>query len=201
MNLRLYVLLAFLAALASSACGGGAQSSPTVPAAIATELPVATPPVNVHPSGTRIGMASIDAALDAIERRDAARLTSQLAVVSATCTNEPVYPGYALPCGPGQAGTTIDIIVYNRCRMGESQIVLRSDAAPAVAAFIADRPSGLVSVTRMGTSPYDGPYGVAFASGHTILLDDTGVTTLMLPCPGVPVGPPPLGPPYILPPP
>src|SRR5688572_21955321 len=150
---RLYVLLALLAIVFSSACSGDDDApQSTVPAAMATETSAATPSVKVHPRGTRTGRPSIDAVIEAVERQDAAKLTTLLSFVARACSTQ---QGFAIICRPGEnEGTMVDVIAHGQCQPTLSQIVFRNAAPAAVASFIASRPSGRVAVTHVGVSPY-----------------------------------------------
>jgi hypothetical protein len=197
---RPYVFLALLTMLVALACGGEDDPPPsTVPAATDTEAPVTTPSVQVHPSGTRTGRPSIDPVLEAVERLDAAKLSALLSFVTRPCSTQ---QGFAIICRSGEPeGTMVDVIAYGQCEPSLSQIVFRNAAGAAVTAFIGSRPSGLVAVTQAGVSPYHALYGISYASGHVVLLDDDGVTGFLPPCPGVPAGPRPVGERHILAPP
>ena len=194
---RLYVLLA-LTIILSSACDGD-DDPPLLTVPTATEASAATPSVKVYPRGTRTGRPSIDAVIDAVERLDAAKLTTLLSFVSRPCST---HPGFAIICRPGETeGTMVDVIAYGQCEPTLSQIVFRNAAAAAVTEFIGSRPSGLVAVTHAGVSAYYALYGISYASGHVVLLDDDGVTGFLPACPGAPAGPRPVGERHILAPP
>src|SRR5688572_8017358 len=100
MAARLYALLALLTIVFSSACDGDDEAPPsTVPAATSTETSAATPSVKVHPRGTRTGRPSIDAVIEAVERQDAAKLTTLLSFVARPCSTQ---QGFPVICRPGE---------------------------------------------------------------------------------------------------
>ena len=73
---------------------------------LATYTPVPTPPVAppvaTYPPGTRTGVAEVDVIIDAVERKDAARLAELVTFLTYPCEGEKPQQPHPLRCREGQ---------------------------------------------------------------------------------------------------
>jgi hypothetical protein len=197
---RLRWLLAPLLLLLAAACGGGEGgegSSPSPPPVTATLPPIPTQapqpsptPVNAHPAGTRTGVAVIDGVLAALEAGDAAALTGLLSFHPYRCDNAPAGTEGANPCPPGvAAGSPVDVVAAGGCEvefLARQRAGLAAEIAGYVAAAGGQRVYAVTEVQEGRlASPLPLRYLIILAGGHTLLLDDAGVTHLGLPCDNV----------------
>ena len=188
------------------ACGGGsdegnaggtetpaATSAPVAPTLppFPTRAPQATStPVNTYAPDVRTEIDVVDGALDAMQAADGAALLDQLSFHPYRCDNAPAGTVGSNPCPPGVPdGSAVDVIAAGGC---EVMFLARERAnlAGELQAF-ADAASrqGVYAVVEVQTgrlvSPLPLRYLVILSDGYSLLLDDTGITHLGMPCEGV----------------
>lgn len=194
-------LLAPLLFLLAAACGGGSGDeelsaghtetvAPTLPP-IATRAPEpSATPVNAHPPGTRTGVQVVDAVLVALESGEPAELTAVLSFHPYRCDNAPAGVEGSNPCPPGvPPGSPVDVIAAGGCKVAFVARELAGLNAEIASFMQAAAGHGVYAVTEVQAgrlaSPLPLRYLIILAGGHTLLLDDAGVTHLGLPCDAV----------------
>lgn len=141
--------------------GGGSDDSGDPP--IATPTGNTTPPTAVatatRPAPTvpaafrRTGNAAVDALIDAVEAKDAAKLASLVEYTPWPCTDR-VGIGYAPRCTGGQVpGTRVDVMPYATC---EGASALPNEVGPVLKALVTDQQPSLYAVTAYTT--FDDPH-------------------------------------------
>jgi hypothetical protein len=158
---------------------------------VPTRQPLPAPtPVAAYPEGTRTGIPVIDRVLDAIEPGDPAEFEALLSFHPYRCDNAPAGTAGSNPCPPGVAqGSAVDVIAVGGC---DVSFVARerSTLGEAVNMFVrAASIQDVYAVTEVQTgrlaSPLPLRYLIILSGAYTLLLDDSGVTHLGLPCGGV----------------
>ena len=194
---NLHLLLAGVFTAVLIACGGGdgpnlptsAPAGPTLPP-IATRPAVTPTPVAAHSLGTRTNVPAVDRALAALESGDEVQVINALSFHPLPCDAR--GSSRAAPCPTGvQNGTNVDAVAFARC---DSAHLVKgtSDLGSAVRQYIrgggdtgALKPN-VVAVTEVSpsrvTSALPFRYLAIFASGHSVLIDDAGITHLAAPC-------------------
>jgi hypothetical protein len=180
------------------ACGGddgdsgqpaSAPAGPTLPP-IATRPAVTATPVAGHPAGTRVNVPVVDAAIAALESGDEARVVAVLSFHPLPCDARGT--SRAAPCPAGvQNGSNVDSVALARC---DTAFLAKgtADLGSALRQYMrggGDAPAVLprvyavteVSQSRV-TSALPFRYLVIFVSGHSLLINDAGITHLALPC-------------------
>ncbi len=180
------------------ACGGGdggtgvptsAPAGPTLPP-IATRPVVTATPVAGHPAGTRTNVPVIDAGIAAFEAGDETRVLSALSFHPVPCDARGT--SRAAPCPSGvQHGSHVDSVALARC---ETSFLAKGTADLGTALRQYVRGGGdtvavqprVYAVTEVSqsrvTSALPFRYLVIFVSGHSLLIDDAGITHLASPC-------------------
>ena len=166
-----------------------APAGPTLPP-IATRPAVPATPVAGHPAGTRTNIPAVDAAIAAIEDGDEARVIAALSFHPLPCDARGT--SRAAPCPAGvQNGSEVDSVAVARC---DASFLAKgtSDLGSAVRQYVrggGDAPAvqpRVYAVTEVSparvTSALPFRYLVIFVSGHSMLVDDVGITHLVAPC-------------------
>jgi hypothetical protein len=195
---RLGLVIACFVTVFLVACGGNdggpglptsAPAGPTLPP-IATRPAVTATPVAGHPVGTRVNVPAIDAAIAAFESGDEARVLAALSFHPLPCDARGT--SRAAPCPAGvQNGSNVDSVALAQC---DTVFLAKgtADLGSAVRQYV--RGSGdakavqprVYAVTEVSqsrvTSALPFRYLVIFVSGHSVLIDDAGITHLASPC-------------------
>jgi hypothetical protein len=195
-NLR-SILVGVLVAFAVLACGGSddrpglptsAPAGPTLPP-IATRPAVTPTPVAGHPLGTRTNVPAVDTAIAAMESGDEVAVIAALSFHPLPCDAR--GSPRAAPCPSGvQNGSNVDAVALARC---EPAYLAKgtADLGSAVRQYVRGGDGAAVqprvyAVTEVSqsrvTSPLPFKYLVIFVSGHSLLVDDAGITHLVSPC-------------------
>jgi hypothetical protein len=178
------------------ACGGDSNPSPTAEPAAPTLPPVATrvsttpTPVAGHATGTRTGIEVVDKAIAAVESGDATQLLSLLSFHKYPCDNRTAAGSAPCPAGVS-AGTEVDVVSFSRCD-GMYLAKGTADLGTALRSFMHESSDskpvdpGVYAVTEVNPTRFSSPlpfkYLIIFVSGHSLLLDDAGVTHVGSPC-------------------
>ena len=189
-----------LPALLLAACSGGngESSTPTATAPAAPTLPPfptrapqpSATPVNTYPPDTRTGIDVIDKAIEAVLSGDPQAVIAQLSFHPYRCDNAPSGSQGTNPCPPGvPEGSAVDVIAAGGC---DVSFLARDRASlvTQVTQFEQDVASqGIYAVVEVQqgrlASPLPLRYLIILSGGYSLLLDDTGITHLGLPCDGV----------------
>lgn len=194
-----------IASVLAAACGGdggepassrspsAASPSPTVagpptipPLPTLPPRPTATP-VATHPQDVRTEIEVIDRTLDALVENDADAVVDQLSFHPHGCNALPSDADGSNPCPPGtEEGDPVDVIAFGDCDisyLAESRAGLRT----RVRSFVQDASEqGLYAVVEVAegrlSSPLPLQYLIILSGGHTLLLDEAGITHLGVPC-------------------
>jgi len=180
------------------ACGGddsetglptSAPAGPPLPP-IATRPALAATPVTGHPLGTRVNVPVVDAAIAAFESGDEARVLAALSFHPLPCDARGA--SRAAPCPAGvQNGSNVDSVALARC---DTSFLAKGTADLGSALRQYMRGGGdatavqprVYAVTEVSqsrvTSALPFRYLVIFISGHSLLIDDAGITHLAMPC-------------------
>jgi len=195
---RLRGIVLSLGLVVLCACGGGdggnglptsAPAGPTLPP-IATRPAVTATPVAGHPLGTRVNIPAVDAAIAAFETGDEAGVLAALSFHPLPCDARGT--SRAAPCPAGvQNGSNVDSVALAQC---DTVFLAKGTADLGSALRLYVRGGGdakavqprVYAVTEMSqsrvTSSLPFRYLVIFVSGHSVLIDDVGITHLASPC-------------------
>lgn len=201
MKLLWSVVLAVAVGLAVACSGGGDSASPTAtstsaaPRATLPPFPTRAPqptstPVATYDTGTRTEIDVIDGVLEALEARDDVALTGMLSFHPYRCNNVPLSVDGANPCPPGVSeGSPVDVIAMGGCEVAFLARE-RANLGAKVADFVREAAGqGVFAVTEVQTGRLSSPlpirYLIILSGGYALLLDDSGITHLAIPCAGV----------------
>jgi len=141
--LRVLALPLIAASLALSACGGGKEGQPETP--VATVIPTA----RATPTERRTGIPELDAVIDAVLARDAARLASLVRYKSIPCVAVRSVGGPP-ECPPGIAeGTAVDVLPITSCEGSYAS----PDSTTTVLQRVLEPDYSLYAVYRAPSSP------------------------------------------------
>ncbi len=186
---RCCLALLLIAAAALLACAAPSDTTDATAPLPATGTPgnarpTATPQPSFYPLGTRTRIASIDKALDAVERGDAQALAAMIEYYPVACT-PPGGLGDVACTGGRPAGSPVNVIGFNQCGNNYEpedsnpglQIAQGFLTPPAGSSSFDARLYAIVKRPLFGTPPeIPGAFLVVFAAGQTLYLDYTGVT-------------------------
>jgi hypothetical protein len=193
-GLKLAVAATVLALLVG--CGGGSKpvvtpqpAGPTLPP-VATRVAITPTAVAGHATGTRTGIGVVDRAIAAVESGDEAQLLSVLSFHKYPCDGRQAAGSAPCPAGVS-AGTEVDAVFFSRCD-GLYLAKGTADLGSAVRNFMHESSGSkpvdpeVYAVTEVNparfTSPLPFKYLIIFVSGHSLLVDDAGVTHIGSPC-------------------
>lgn len=177
-------------AVTPSPAATSAPAGPTLPP-FPTRGPQPSPtPVAGHEPGTRTGVEVVDATLAALEARDVAALVALLSFHPYRCNAAPAGTFGSNPCPPGVSeGAPVQVIAAGGCEvvfLARERASFELDIQTYIEATTGQ---SLFAVTEVQEgrllSPLPLKYLIILTGGHSLLLDDVGVTHLATPCEGV----------------